>query len=199
VADPAEETGDVATHEDKAADAARAEKVAAPVGAAGSPADTAETKLVTRPPVAADKPVVDGPPAMTKASPTEANQEKAVKAAADKAVREKKEGPGRAKVALSAVGWGVARVRNLIASLVWLAAVVAAAVLALGALFTALDQANQSNEIVAWVVARGDQLVGPFKDLFRLQTAKNTLLVNWGIAALAYLVGGKIVERFIRP
>jgi hypothetical protein len=195
VADPAEETGDVATHDDKAADA-QAEKVAAPVGAAGSPADTAETKLVTRRPAAADKPEAGGPPASTMASQTKANQEKAVE---EKAVREKKDGPGKAKVALSAVGWGVARVRNLIASLVWLAAVVAAAVLALGALFTALDQANQSNEIVSWVVARGHDLVGPFKDLFRLQTAKNTLLVNWGIAALAYLVGGKLVERFIRP
>jgi hypothetical protein len=41
--------------------------------------------------------------------------------------------------------------------------------------------------------------VGPFKDLFRLETAKNTLLVNWGIAALVYLIAGKIVERIIRP
>src|SRR3954451_4141269 len=116
VADPAEETGDVATHDDKAA-AAQAEKVAAPVGAAGSPEDTAETKLVTRRPAAADKPEAGGPPASTMASQT--------KAVEKKAVREKKEGPGKAKVALSAVGWGVARVRNLIASLVWLAAVVA--------------------------------------------------------------------------
>src|SRR3954462_3303684 len=151
VADPAEETGDVATHDDKAADA-QAEKVAAPVGAAGSPEDTAETKLVTRRPAALDNPEAAGPPASTMASQTKANQEKTVE---EKAVREKKEGPGKAKVALSAVGWGVARVRTLIASLVWLVAVVAAAVLALGALFTALDQANQSNEIVSWVVARG--------------------------------------------
>jgi hypothetical protein len=93
----------------------------------------------------------------------------------------------------------VKRFRNLIASLVWLAAVVTAAVLALGALFTALDQTNQSNEIVEWVLARGHDLVGPFKDLFRLETAKNTLLVNWGIAALVYLIAGKLVERFVRP
>ena len=96
-------------------------------------------------------------------------------------------------------GLGCRRVRNLIASLVWLVAVLAAAVLALGALFTALDQANQSNEIVRWVLERGHDLVGPFKDLFRLETAKNTLLVNWGIAALVYLIAGKIVERFVRP
>jgi hypothetical protein len=107
--------------------------------------------------------------------------------------------PGKGKQALSSVGSGVRRLRNLIASLIWLAAVIAAAVLALGALFTALDQTNQSNEIVRWVLERGHDLVGPFKDLFRLETAKNTLLVNWGIAALVYLVAGKILERFVRP
>jgi len=103
------------------------------------------------------------------------------------------------KQAMSTVGTGVRQFRNLLASVVWLIAVLAAALLALGALFTALDQTNQSNEIVRWVLERGHDLVGPFKDLFRLETAKNTLLVNWGIAALVYLIAGKILERFIRP
>jgi hypothetical protein len=108
-------------------------------------------------------------------------------------------GSGRGGQALSSVGSGVRKLRNLIASLIWLIAVLAAAVLALGALFTALDQTNQSNEIVRWILERGHDLVGPFKDLFRLETAKNTLLVNWGIAALVYLIAGKIIERFVRP
>jgi hypothetical protein len=106
---------------------------------------------------------------------------------------------GKGKQTLGTVGSGVKRLRNLLASLIWLVAVLAAAVLALGALFTALDQTNQSNEIVRWVLERGQDLVGPFKDLFRLETAKNTLLVNWGIAALVYLIAGKIIERFVRP
>lgn len=105
----------------------------------------------------------------------------------------------KGKAALTAVGSGVSRLRNLIASIVWLAAVLCAALLALGALFTALDQANQSNEIVKWVLDRGHDLVGPFADVFRLETAKNTLLVNWGIAALVYLIAGKVLERVIRP
>ncbi|GAA1574006.1 hypothetical protein GCM10009789_29370 [Kribbella sancticallisti] len=121
------------------------------------------------------------------------------KPVATKTVVKKEASSTKGKAALSAVGSGVNRFRNLLASLIWLIAVVAAAVLALGALFTALDQANQSNEIVRWVLARGHDLVGPFKDLFRLETAKNTLLVNWGIAALVYLIAGKIAERFIRP
>jgi hypothetical protein len=106
---------------------------------------------------------------------------------------------GKGKQALGTVGSGVRKLRNLLASLIWLAAVLAAAVLALGALFTALDQTNQSNEIVRWILERGHDLVGPFKDLFRLETAKNTLLVNWGIAALVYLIAGKIIERIVRP
>ncbi|MEU4608713.1 hypothetical protein AB0F43_37480 [Kribbella sp. NPDC023972] len=120
-------------------------------------------------------------------------------AAGNKTTSVKTTSAGKSKQALSSVGSGVRRLRNLIASLIWLAAVIAAAVLALGALFTALDQTNQSNEIVRWVLERGHDLVGPFKDLFRLETAKNTLLVNWGIAALVYLIAGKILERFVRP
>lgn len=99
----------------------------------------------------------------------------------------------------STVGSGLNRVRESMASLVWLAAVLVAGVLALGALFTALDQTNPDNDIVSWVLARGRELAGPFGDLFRLDTAKTTLLVNWGIAALVYLIAGKIVERLIRP
>jgi hypothetical protein len=171
---------DVGTHDDKAAAAAGAEKAVEPVeaeaekgkvtGSGGGNATATAAKPVARPATSSAK-----------------------------TPRREKEGPGKGETALSAVAFAVGRIRNQIASLVWLVAVLAAAVLALGALFTALDQANQSNEIVAWVVARGHELVGPFKDLFRLETAKNTLLVNWGIAALVYLIAGKIVERFVRP
>ena len=89
--------------------------------------------------------------------------------------------------------------RHALASLVWLLAVLVAVVLALGALFTVLDQTNSGNEIVQWVLARGNELANPFDNLFRLETAKNTLLVNWGIAALVYLTVGKVLERIIRP
>jgi hypothetical protein len=139
----------------------------------GAAAPTAKTTAVGRPATAK----------LVKAKP-----------AADRAT-----GKGRGKVAMSAVGSGVTRVRNLVATIVWLGAVLCAAVLALGALFTVLDQANESNEIVSWVLDRGRDLVGPFEDVFKLETAKNTLLVNWGIAALAYLIVGKLAERIIRP
>jgi hypothetical protein len=153
--------------------------------------DTAVTKPVTRQPAAPSAAAVPG-------GTTPKTAGKPVAAAAKKTASSSSSAD-KGKSALSAVGSGVKRFRNLLASLIWLIAVIAAALLALGALFTALDQANQSNEIVKWVLERGHDLVGPFKDLFRLETAKNTLLVNWGIAALVYLIIGKIAERFIRP
>ncbi|MDX6281577.1 MAG: hypothetical protein QOH03_2648 [Kribbellaceae bacterium] len=154
--------------------------------------DTAVTKPVTRQPAAPSAAAVPG-------STTPKTAGKPVAAAAAKKTASSSSNADKGKAALSAVGTSVKRFRNLLASLVWLIAVIAAALLALGALFTALDQTNQSNEIVKWVLERGHDLVGPFKDLFRLETAKNTLLVNWGIAALVYLIIGKIAERFIRP
>jgi len=107
-------------------------------------------------------------------------------------------GRGTLRTAGSAIGSGMSLLRNAMAFAVWSAAVLAALVLALGALLTALDQVNQTYEVVTWMLYRGRDLVGPFGDLFRLDTAKNTLLINWGIAALAYLIGGKRLERFVR-
>jgi hypothetical protein len=168
------------------------EKAAAEAAAGAADAkddDTSVTKPLTRQPAAASTPSTGGP-----ATGAAGN-----KPAAKKPLTPSKSAQSTGKAAMSTVGSGVKRARNLIASVIWLIAVLAAAVLALGALFTALDQANQSNEIVRFVLDRGHEIVGPFKDLFRLETAKNTLLVNWGIAALVYLIAGKIVERFIRP
>ncbi len=226
---PAEEMDDVSTQDDKAAKATESDQAAKPADDAGAAADSSRgvTATKTKPQTAAEivaaqkareaaaasasasaSGAQDGDTAVTKpvtrqpaATGASGNKPGENPLAAAKAARDKpaSSGSGKGRAAMSTVGSGVKRIRNLVASLVWLIAVLAAAVLALGALFTALDQANQSNEIVRWVLERGHDLVGPFKDLFRLETAKNTLLVNWGIAALVYLIVGKIIERFVRP
>ena len=166
------------------------EKAAAEAAAGAADDETSVTKPLVRQPAAASTPTTGATATGTTATGAVGN-----KPVVKKAVPSKQAPKGK----LSTVGSGVRKARNLIASIVWLIAVLAAAVLALGALFTALDQTNQSNEIVRFVLERGHDVVGPFKDLFRLETAKNTLLVNWGIAALVYLIAGKILERFIRP
>ncbi|QNN55102.1 hypothetical protein H9L09_16090 [Nocardioides mesophilus] len=90
------------------------------------------------------------------------------------------------------------------ASLVWLVAVVCALFLAVGALLVAL-KANQDNSIVKFVLDGADALDGPFSrdnGIFTFDgkdAATKSALVNWGLAAVAYLVIGKILDRVIRP
>jgi hypothetical protein len=195
---PAEEMGDVG--KDDKAEAAEAGKAPEDTPVAAATATKTAKPRTAAEIVAEQKAREQAAAATPAAAPEETTVTKPVSrvTAAPAAKPAVKSAPA-GKQALSSVGTGVRQVRNLLASLIWLIAVLAAAMLAVGALFTALDQTNQSNEIVRWVLERGHDLVGPFKDLFRLETAKNTLLVNWGIAALVYLIAGKILERFIRP
>ncbi|MGH3506496.1 MAG: hypothetical protein ACRDO2_04750 [Nocardioidaceae bacterium] len=116
----------------------------------------------------------------------------------------------RAKIAKGGkmVKAGSNAVRNRIASIVWLLAVIAAVILATGALLIALD-ANQDNAIVDWVLDAAHAIDGPFWKVFEF-TEENAsgqvvtdetkeVLVNWGLAAIAYLVAGRILDRVIRP
>jgi hypothetical protein len=102
----------------------------------------------------------------------------------------------------------VATVRSRIAQVVWLLCVLAALVLAVGALCIAL-KANQDNNLVKFVIDGADKLdfgvfsrgkdgVAHWKGNTDAAHTKNAL-VNWGLAALVWLVGGKLVERVVRP
>lgn len=92
-------------------------------------------------------------------------------------------------------------VRERLAALVWIVAVVFAAILAAGALLIALE-ANRSNDLVEQVLDWSGGLDGPFRDLFTFDgdnAIKKAALVNWGLAAAAWLIGGRIVSSIIRP
>jgi hypothetical protein len=111
----------------------------------------------------------------------------------------------RPPVSAKQVKAGSDAVRNRIASVIWIVAVVCAVILALAALLTALDQANQQNSVVQWLTDTAEVLAGPIGgqnggifDFGRNEEAKNAL-ANWGVAALAYLVIGRVVDRIIRP
>jgi hypothetical protein len=102
----------------------------------------------------------------------------------------------------------VAAGRSRIAQVVWLLCVLAALVLAVGALCIAL-KANQDNNLVKFVIDGADKLdfgvfsrgkdgVAHWKGNTDAAHTKNAL-VNWGLAALVWLVGGKLVERVVRP
>ena len=96
------------------------------------------------------------------------------------------------------------RVRTLLGQLVWGAAVVAALFLAVGALLVALD-ANPDNALVRLVLDVADVLdldvFSRANGVFTFDgadAATKNALVNWGIAAVAYLVVGRLLERLIR-
>ena len=100
------------------------------------------------------------------------------------------------------------KVRTRIAQVVWLVCVLAALVLAAGALCVAL-KANPTNGLVKFVTDTADKLdfgvfsrgkdgVAHWKGHSHSADTKNAV-VNWGLAALVWLIGGKILERIIKP
>jgi len=99
---------------------------------------------------------------------------------------------------------GSRAVRVKVASVIWLVAVICALFLAVGALLIALN-ANQENPIVRLVLDGADLLDGPFSrenGIFTFEgkdAETKGALVNWGLAAVVYLVIGKVVDRVIRP
>jgi hypothetical protein len=100
---------------------------------------------------------------------------------------------------------GTDAVRSKVATVVWLAAVVCALFLAIGALLIAL-KANEQNSIVQFILEGAEYLDGPFsldEGIFTFTDDEDgrvkSALTNWGIAAVVYLVIGKILDRVIRP
>ncbi|MFY9916693.1 MAG: hypothetical protein WAK18_18610 [Nocardioidaceae bacterium] len=117
--------------------------------------------------------------------------------------------PSRLATGGKKVKAGADLVRSRLASLVWLVAVLAAIVLSVGALLIAL-KANQDNTLVSWVLDVASRIDGPFWRIFEFYQDKKgpgqgphdavkEHLVNWGLAAVAYLIAGRILDRVIRP
>ena len=57
--------------------------------------------------------------------------------------------------------------------------------------------ANPANSIVRDVHDAGSALVGPFKTVFALSNPKTSIAVNWGLAAVVYLVVGGLIVRLL--
>jgi hypothetical protein len=72
----------------------------------------------------------------------------------------------------------------------------AALVLVLGILLTVLE-ANRPNDIVQVVRDAAGILAGPFDDLFKLDSNKGEIAVNWGIAAVVWLALGRLVAGLL--
>jgi hypothetical protein len=83
----------------------------------------------------------------------------------------------------------LARVIRTLAGLV--AAVIVTAIL------LKLLSANPHNEIVSDIHDAGAWLATPFKHLFNFKSGNVSLAVNWGLAALVYLVVGSLLASLV--
>ena len=84
---------------------------------------------------------------------------------------------------------GLARIVRALAGLIALIIVVAIVLFVLGA--------NQSNGVVSAIHDAGAWLVGPFKNLFSIHKPKLAMAVNWGLAALVYLIVGHVIASLL--
>ena len=83
----------------------------------------------------------------------------------------------------------LARLVRTLAGLIALVIVAAIVLFLLGA--------NPSNGIVSAIHDAGAWLVGPFKNLFSIHNAKLAMAVNWGLAALVYLIVGHLIATLL--
>jgi len=99
----------------------------------------------------------------------------------------------------------VAKARVQLARVLWLLCALAALFLAIGALLVAVD-ANPHNALVQFVLDVADKLdlevfnrKGGIKEFHGHDAATKNALVNWGLAAVAWLVVGRVLDRVVRP
>jgi hypothetical protein len=89
-----------------------------------------------------------------------------------------------------ATGAGLlARVVNLVVSIVVL-------IIVAGILLVVL-KANPSNSIVSDVHGWARSLAGPFDGVFSFHNARVAITMDWGIAAVVYLLVGGLIARLI--
>lgn len=99
----------------------------------------------------------------------------------------------------------IARVRGIVARVLWVICLVLALVLACAAFSFALE-ANNRNELVKGIRDLADafdlgyfDLDNPVKEFDDPNGDVKTALFNYGIAAVIYLIVGRFLERIIRP
>jgi hypothetical protein len=84
---------------------------------------------------------------------------------------------------------GLARLVRTLAGLI--------ALLIVAAIVLFLVGANSGNVIVRDVHDAAAWFVGPFKGLFSIHKAKLAMIVNWGLAALVYVIVGHFIASLL--
>jgi len=103
-------------------------------------------------------------------------------------------------------GAAQAAVRSKAARAVRIVFAVLATILALGAVLVVLrDNINQDNSIVELVLNVADTISGPFSrddgifDFSGKNAVEKNAMLNWGIAAIVYLLVGRLLANVIAP
>ena len=105
-------------------------------------------------------------------------------------------GPTRTRVAAARGAWAVGSLMLALARLVRVAAGIVVALIVAAILLRVLS-ANPANSIVRDIHDAGSTLVGPFKDVFSIKRPKVSIAVNWGLAAVIYLLVGGLIASLI--
>ncbi len=91
---------------------------------------------------------------------------------------------------------GVAIGAGLLARVVRLVVSVVVLIIVAGILLVVL-KANPTNTIVSDVHGWARSLAGPFDGIFSFHNPRVAIAVNWGIAAVVYLIVGRLIVRLV--
>src|SRR5919202_303235 len=86
---------------------------------------------------------------------------------------------------------------GLLARLIMVIAGIVFLILAVGILLIVLG-ANQANVLVQAVTGAARWLAGPFNGLFTVDGPTTSIAINWGIAAIVYVIVGALIAGLLR-
>ncbi len=85
---------------------------------------------------------------------------------------------------------------SLLARIVRIITGLLAGVLVVGILLVVLE-ANEDNGIVTAILDAARYLARPFNEMFNLDDPKIEIAVNWGIAAVVYIIAGALIVALL--
>ena len=83
------------------------------------------------------------------------------------------------------------------ARIVSLVTAIVVGVILIGIVLVVLE-ANHGNQIVNALLDAGKFLVGPFENVFKMDSHKANVGVNWGLAAVVYAIAGSFIAKLLR-
>jgi len=91
---------------------------------------------------------------------------------------------------------GFATAAGLLARVIHVLVSIVVLIIVAGILLVVL-KANPANSIVSEVHSWARWLAGPFDGIFSFHSANTAIAVNWGIAAVVYLIVGGLIVRLL--